>query len=154
LIGTVINVELDSLLSDTILGVTRRRIDWLLRHRPGLKMRYNLHEVLDIGMYQVKYLNWVVHEIELYGTWHATVGHGHSHALRRYEFDLSLLVKDLVEYGSDPHCHYYLGITFFAYAESQFTETSFVNRSAVDKAVHYLQLRLSSTYDDEFVEER
>lgn len=30
-------------------GATKRRIDWMLRHREGLQMRYHLHEVLDIG---------------------------------------------------------------------------------------------------------
>jgi len=39
-------------------------MDWLLKHKAGLKMRYHLHEVLDIGYYTVKNIPWVVHEIE------------------------------------------------------------------------------------------
>ncbi|RYG65337.1 hypothetical protein EON64_12170 [archaeon] len=57
-------------------GETRRYIDWCLLHRPGLKMRYALHEVLDIGHYAPKRITWVFHEIEQLGTWHKTVGHG------------------------------------------------------------------------------
>ena len=72
-------------------------------------MRYNLHEVLDIGMYNIKNIQWTIHEIEKIGSWHATVGHGHSMSLKRYEFDLDLLQKDLIIYGHDPHTHYYLG---------------------------------------------
>lgn len=117
-------------------------------------MRYSLHEVLDIGMYQVKQLNWVVHEIEQLGTWHATVGHGHSHALARYEFDLQLLHKDLLHYGHDPHVHYYLGITYFAFSEGLANEKGQTNSTSVDLAIFYLTKRISSIYDDEFVEER
>jgi hypothetical protein len=136
------------------LGVTRRRMDWLLLHRAGLKMRYSLHEVLDIGQYQVKNLDWIVYEIEQLGTWHATVGHGHSHGISRYEFDLSLLTKDLVTYPHDPHVDYYLGITNYAYAEALFSEKAYVNTSAVENAIKYLEKRVLSVYDDEFVEER
>lgn len=57
-------------------GETRRYIDWCLLHRPGLKMRYALHEVLDVGHYSPKHITWVFHEIEQLGTWHKTVGHG------------------------------------------------------------------------------
>ena len=45
-------------------NVTTRRMDWILRQKPGLKMRYHLHEVLDIGRYTVKNIPWVIHEIE------------------------------------------------------------------------------------------
>jgi len=45
-------------------NITTRRMDWLLKHKAGLKMRYHLHEVLDIGYYTVKNIPWVVHEIE------------------------------------------------------------------------------------------
>lgn len=78
-------------------------------------MRYNLHEVLDIGMYTVKNIPWVIHEIEKAGSWHTTVGHGHSMSYQRYEFDLALLEKDLTVYGHDPHTHYYLGKYYVFY---------------------------------------
>ena len=45
-------------------NITTRRMDWILRHQPGLKMRYHLHEVLDIGVYTIKNIPWVIHEIE------------------------------------------------------------------------------------------
>ena len=90
-------------------GATTRRMDWLLRHRAGLQMKYNLHEVLDIGLYSVKYVNWVAKEIEKPGTWHTSVGHGNSMSALRYQFDLTWLEKDLKTYPHDPHVHYYLG---------------------------------------------
>jgi hypothetical protein len=142
------------LFSLITLGVTRRRMDWLLLHRAGLKMRYSLHEVLDIGQYQVKNLDWIVYEIEQLGTWHATVGHGHSHGISRYEFDLSLLTKDLATYPHDPHVDYYLGITNYAFSEAMFSEKAYVNTSSVENAIKYLEKRVLSVYDDEFVEER
>jgi hypothetical protein len=135
-------------------GITRRRIDWLLLHRQGLAMRYSLHEVLDIGHYTVKEISWVAHEIEQIGTWHATVGHGNSRTAKRYEFDLELLTKDLAFYNHDPHVHYYLGITYFALAEGQLKQNGYHNATAISNAIHFLNLRLASTYDDEFVEER
>lgn len=139
---------------DDKIGISRRRIDWLLLHKPNLKMRYSLHEVLDIGLYQVKSINWIVHEIEQLGTWHATVGHGHSHGITRYEFDLALLLRDLKLYSNDPHVDYYLGITFYAYAEAVFSQSGFLNESSIERSVYFLQRRLFSTYTDEFVEER
>ena len=45
-------------------NITTRRMDWILKHKPGLKMRYHLHEVLDIGLYSIKNIPWVIHEIE------------------------------------------------------------------------------------------
>jgi hypothetical protein len=136
------------------LGITRRRIDWLLRHKADLKMRYSLHEVLDIGLYEIKPINWIVHEIEQIGTWHATVGHGHSHGITRYEFDLKLLNRDLILYPNDSHVDYYLGITYYAYAEAIFSQTGILNKTSLERSVHFLERRLYSTYTDEFVEER
>ena len=138
-------------------GVTKRRMDWMLKHREGLSMRYHLHEVLSIGMYSVKNTNWVVHEIERPGSWHTTVGHENSFSASRFLFDLDLLYKDLAIYGHDPHCHYYLGITHEAYA-SKIVKTVGPHNALVmehtEKAVHFLQLRATSVYDDEFVEQR
>lgn len=140
-------------------GFTKRRIDWFLRHRAGLAMRYHLHEVLDIGAYSnIKYIDWVAHEIERPGSWHTTVGHGNSVSIKRHEFDLQLLAKDLQQYGHDPHTHYYLGITHQAVAQglqSAGADMSLPeNRRHVDEALRYLHLRVESQYADEFAEER
>lgn len=135
-------------------GVSNRRMDWLLYHRPSLAMRYHLHEVLDIGPYNVTAIPWVFDEIEQLGTWHATVGHGNSMTSKRMEFDLSLLQKDLTVYGHDPHVHYYLGITYHSYANKVLEESGVKNYTVADKAIHFSSLRLMSTYEDEFIEER
>eukprot|EP01041_Mallomonas_annulata_P011112 gene11112-23222_t len=138
-------------------GDTTRRCDWLLKHRKGLKMRYNLHEVLDIGtQYKMKTISWTIHEIEKPGTWHSKVGHGHSMSLQRYFFDLELLYKDLKQYGHDPHTHYYLGVT----NEAVFTKS--VQKGEhhkkfeqyLNESIKYLKLRIQSTYEHEFFEER
>lgn len=139
-------------------GFSKRRMDWLLRHRKGLAMRYSLHEVLSIGQYTVKNIDWVVHEIEKPGTWHTTVGHSNSMSAQRYEFDLNLLHKDLIEYGHDPHVHYYLGITHEAYYSKSMAEVG-ANQTAyrhhLDEAIKYLTIRATAShYDDEFVEQR
>jgi hypothetical protein len=98
-------------------GLTTRNMDWLLRQRPGLRMRYALHEVLDIGPYNFTHTGWRFEEVELPGTWHASQGHGHSMSLRRYAFDLDMLALDLPVHGPrDPHINYYLGVTHWAYA--------------------------------------
>jgi len=135
-------------------GITRRRMDWMLRQKQGLAMRYHLHEVLDIGYYSVKDIKWVVHEIEQMGSWHTTVGHGNSRSSKRYGFDLNLLYKDLLTFGHDPHVHYYLGITLHAYAETLFVETGSLNHNIINEAVKYLEKRIYSVYTDEFIEER
>jgi hypothetical protein len=139
-------------------GATTRRMDWLLRHREGLKMRYNLHEVLDIGLYSIKYISWVAREIEKPGTWHTTVGHGNSFSHLRYQFDLSLLNKDLKIYPHDPHVHYYLGITHQAFAEglAHSGDAAVVHEldENLDKSIYYLKLRVFSEYDDDFIEQR
>ena len=138
-------------------GYTVRRMDWLLRHRQGLKMRYNVHEVLSLGPYTVKDIGWTVHEIERPGTWHTTVGHTSSMSSKRYEFDLQLLKKDLLEFGHDPHTHYYLGITHEAYAQSaaeMLGRESATIQEHLDEAVKYLSLRATAQYADEFIEER
>jgi hypothetical protein len=139
-------------------GDTTRRCDWLLRHRAGLAMRYNLHEVLDIGYYNWKVVNWVVREIEQSGSWHTTVGHGNSMSAKRYLFDLQLLEKDVKIYGHDPHTHYYLGITHDGYASKLLEISSGVITSEIqyhfDEAIKYLTLRAVSKYKEEFLEER
>lgn len=138
-------------------GVTRRRMDWLLKHRAGLAMRYHLHEVLDIGMYEVKNLKWEVREIEKPGSWHTTVGHTDSFAASRYLFDLDLLYKDLAVFGHDPHTHYYLGVTHEAFASKSKLQLG-VNHPEVqhhaELAVRYMKLRATTRYDDEFVDQR
>lgn len=138
-------------------GQTTRRMDWLLRNREGLQMRYHLHEVLDIGPYMVKYVDFVVREVEKPGSWHTTIGHGNSMSAKRYLFDLDLLQKDLVTYGHDPHTHYYLGITHEAYAQRLLAETGRATDTILEHvamAERFMKLRIYSEYKDEFVEER
>ncbi len=141
-------------------GVTYRQMDWMLLHREGLKMRYNLHEVLDISLdsYFVKSIPWVSHEIEQKGSWHTTVGHNNSFSLKRLMFDVSLLEKDLVEYGHDPHTHNYLGITYHGIVEELYKLSNNVMTTEVEKfialATKYLVLRATSSYESEFAEER
>lgn len=140
-------------------GITTRRMDWLLRNREGLKMRYHLHEVLDIGTYDaIKSINWVFHEIERPGTWHADVGHGHSMSLNRYIFDESMLQKDLIQYGKDPHTHYYMSITKEALANEKLKAANGVLtqdiRDDFEASNYYCKLRLTENYEDEFTEER
>ena len=69
-ISTMMKSDLD-LTSDVFYikiydrnNVTTRRLDWILRQRSGLKMRYHLHEVVDIGSRTGKSTSWVIHEIE------------------------------------------------------------------------------------------
>lgn len=136
-------------------GSTNRRMDWLLRHRDGLRMRYALHEVLDIGFYTaVTVIPWIFDEIEKPGTWHTTVGHGSSMTARRLLFDLSLLQRDLWRYGHDPHTHYYLCTSYAGLAQRQLEEQSFVNETAVDESIRFCRLRSESSYAAEFHEER
>lgn len=134
-------------------GLTTRRMDWMLLHRPGLAMRYHLHEVLDIGHYNFSLVPWVFDEIEQPGTWHSTVGHGNSMSTKRLEFDLSMLEKDLELYPHDPHTHYYLGITYQSYV-SKLAQEGHWNLTLINRAKDYLLRRLRSSYEDEFVEER
>lgn len=140
-------------------GITTRTMHWLLRHRHGLKMRYNVHEVLDIGEnYSWKNLNWVIFEIEQYGSWHTTVGHGHSMSMKRHLFDIELLEKDLIEYGHDAHTHYYLGVTHESVATYLFganvPDTNSKYLYHINEAIKYLTLRLHSKYNREYVDER
>ena len=140
-------------------GISTRRCDWLLRHREGLAMKYHLHEVLDIGeSYSPIGINWVVREIEQSGSWHTTVGHGHSMSAQRYVFDLEMLEKDRELYGHDPHVHHYLGITHQAYAERLLDSNGYVMTDEIQyhatEAIKYLKLRILSTYKSEFMEQR
>lgn len=112
-------------------GMTKRAMDWCLRHRQGLSMAYALHEVLSIGYYTHKPIDWVFREVER-SSWHKTAGHAHSMSQGRYAFDLQLLYTDLPLHGHDPHIHYYLGITHHAHMEAIFTHNRTV--SAVDLA--------------------
>lgn len=50
-------------------NMTTRRLNWILKQRPGLKMRYHLHEVFDIGDCTLKATPWIVHEIERVSNW-------------------------------------------------------------------------------------
>jgi hypothetical protein len=139
-------------------GQTTRRCDWLLRHREGLAMRYHLHEVLDIGHYEYTTVSWVVHEIEQKGSWHTSVGHTDSFSAQRMQFDLDLLYEDLEMYGHDPHTHKYLGVTHMGYAEKIFEANGNVLNEMIEshiaKGRYFLELRLNSTYENEFPEER
>mmetsp|Transcript_25503 Transcript_25503/g.37637 ORF Transcript_25503/g.37637 Transcript_25503/m.37637 type:complete len:1617 (-) Transcript_25503:131-4981(-) len=140
-------------------GITTRRCDWLLRHREGLAMRYHLHEVLDIGETYIPYrIPWIVHEIEQKGSWHTTVGHGHSMSAQRYIFDLQLLQKDLEMYGHDPHTHHYLGVSHEAYVEKMLQSNGNILteelRGHLDESIKYLTLRVTGVYKTEFLEER
>jgi len=136
-------------------GATFRQMDWLLRHRQGLRMKYAIHEVLDIGMYSVKTIDWVLHEIEKPGSWHSKVGHGNSMSFNRYLFDLSLLSKERDMYGHDPHTHHYLGITHHAVVEnapSDFPKEELDYHK--NEAIKYLSLRATAKYTSEFPDER
>lgn len=131
---------------------------WILNHRKGLRMRYHVHEVLDIGeQYTYRNLNWVIKEIEKPGTWHNTVGHGSSMSSKRFLFDLSLLNKDLIEYGHDSHTHYYLGVTYEAVATALYQTNGSLSMDIIyhyNQAIKYLQMRIESSYPREFVEDR
>jgi hypothetical protein len=135
-------------------GVTRRAMDWLLKHRKGLKMKYRLHEVLDIGQYTFKEIGWIAKEVEQSGSWHTTVGHVDSMSIARLNFDLALLHKDLEDFGDDPHVYYYLGVTYNAVAEKQYLQQGFLNKTATAHAVEFATLRLTANFTAEFMEER
>jgi hypothetical protein len=72
---------------------------------------------------------------------------------KRYEFDLALLNKDLVLYGHDPHTHYYLGVSYEAFAKESLNHLSpkqtqqlpKLISSSIDESIKYLQLRALST---------
>lgn len=137
--------------------ITKRRMDWMLKHRAGLEMQYHLHEVLHIGYYKVKSIQWEVHEIEKPGSWHTTVGHGNSFGAARYKFDLDLLYKDLELFGIDPHTHYYLGVTHEAYATKSSAQLGIAHPDVqhhVELAIKYLTLRATVNYEDEFPDQR
>ena len=152
-------------------GHTTRNVDWLLRNRPGLRMRYALHEVLDIGWYDATVIRWRAEEVERHGTWHADSGHGHSMSLQRYAFDLDMLYKDFAAYpqGLDPHVNYYLGVTHSAYVNNLeatiFNNTGRVNvyddpdaRRDIELhrglAIGNSTLRVLVPYREEFLEQK
>jgi len=74
-------------------------------------------------------------------------------SVKRYEFDLSLLQKDLVIYGHDPHTHYYLGITHHAWAEGVIQKLQEQQSMQIppevtynlNEAIKYLSLRALAT---------
>ena len=142
-------------------GVTDRVSNWLLRHRAGLRMKYHVHEVLDFDHCDAREsfselsLTWVVREVEQSGSWHTTVGHGHSMSAQRYLFDLSLLEKDLAMYGHDPHTHYYLGVTHYKYAQISQLDDVHV-KGHIGEAKKYFRMRIEETYNttDEPAERR
>ena len=137
--------------------LNKRKMDWLLRHRKGLSMKFHMHEVLSIGDYTVKHINWEVREVEKQGTWHTTVGHSSSVSADRYKFDLQLLYRDLNMYGHDPHPHYYLGVTHENYATKMAPVLGIHHpevRENVDKAIEFFTKRVTSVYDDELLEQR
>lgn len=97
-------------------GSFSRQMDWMIRHMPGIRMKYTVHELLDIEnmddlkIHNVRSISFIVQEVKNDGTWHAQVGHGTSSSYKRKLFDLSLLAKDYKTYGdSDPRIHYYIG---------------------------------------------
>lgn len=141
-------------------GELSRHMDWLLLHRNNLKMKYNLHEVIDIPFHDSKLISWVIHEVELPGSWHTTAGHGHSMSAKRLSFDLQLLQKDLARYDHDRHTHKYLGLTFAGYAERLMVVNYAVSDDAatiqysIEQAIHYLMLCSTSIYDEESLEDR
>jgi len=134
-----------------------RKMDWLLKNKPGLSMKYNLHEVLSIGNYEAVHIPWEVREVAKEGTWHSTVGHGDSASAERYKSDLRLLYLDLEQYGHDPHTHYYLGSAHQSYAmQAQHALGLYSDevQHHVDQAVHFLELRARSLYEAELLEQR
>jgi hypothetical protein len=137
--------------------ITNRQMDWIMRHKPTNRMRYHLHEVVDIGPYNVSAIPFIVHEIEQPGTWHSSVGHENSFSMKRFMFDLDLLRKDLVTYGHDPHTHYYLGTTNCAVLgkiDLKNPPAGMDVQNFTDGCIRYLTTRVESTYQSEFVEER
>jgi hypothetical protein len=138
-------------------GLTQRKMDWLFTNRPGLAMKYHVHEVVAIGSYSVLRTNWVVREVAKKGSWHTTVGHAASDSSNRNLFDLELVYKDLEEYGHDPHTHFYLGMLHEGYLAQMLTtlgpdHPDILNHT--ERALKYLELRATSYYDDEFLEQR
>ena len=63
----------------------------------------------------------------------------------------------MIPYGHDPHTHYYLGVTHEAYADKTFQANRMYTEEIayhLNQSVHYLTLRATATYRDEFLEER
>lgn len=135
----------------------KRKMDWLLRNKAGLAMRYHLHEVVFIGAYTWKNIGWEIREVEKTGTWHSTVGHDTSTSAERYKFDLELLYKDLAMYGHDPHTHYYLGMTHKNVVSKMAAQGQLQSAEAQEhlaRAIKYFELRVNSMYAEELLEER
>ena len=138
-------------------GRTVRKMDWILRNRAGLMMRYHMHEVIAIGKYVVKNTNWVVREVVKPGSWHTSAGHGSTTSAKRYEFDLALLYKDLEAYGHDPHTHYYLGVTHHSLAVKAYATLGLYHQDVqahTESALRYMELRATAHYEEELMEER
>lgn len=99
-------------------GTFSRQMDWLIRHMPGIYMKYSVHELLeiehmpDLKSHNVRAISFVVQEVKKEGTWHTQEGHGHANSYKRKLFDLSLLAKDYKIYGdTNSRIHYYLGMS-------------------------------------------
>jgi hypothetical protein len=149
-------------------GNTARRGIWLLLHRQGITMQYNLHEIVNANIASIKNTEWVVYEIEQKGSWHTRVGHSFSGASKRFLFDLKYLEKDLIEYGWDAHTHYHLGVTHLAYVEAVLHEKKMMEAEDSDsydsldagllhhfhEARKYLKLRATARYNIESIEDR
>lgn len=134
-----------------------RKMDWLLKNKPGLSMKYHLHEVLSIGNYIPKSIAWEVREVAKAGTWHETVGHGSMDSALRLKSDLLLLYKDLEMYQHDPHVHYYLGSTHQSYAEKAQHTVGLDSEEVqdhIDRAIQHYELRARSAYEEELLEQR
>jgi hypothetical protein len=136
-----------------------RRCDWLLRHRPGLRMRYRLHEVLDFGdeTYTPKHLAWEVREISKDAAWHGKL-HGHSKSTQRNLFDLSWIGLDMEEYPRDPHTSFYMGSSSFAYVKARLLEGVPHGARELVPHVHnartYLRMRAAEYFEHEYFEQR
>ena len=135
--------------------VSARTADWLLTHKANLKMRYHLHEVIDIGVYSAQIIHFAVNETYSVGTWHSTVGHGTSNSLNRILFDISMLKTDLETYGHDPRTHLYLGLTnSYALQAAKAEGRAIAKDEFLVPALDMLTRRVTSTYKEEFVDDR
>jgi hypothetical protein len=110
-------------------GLTTRYCNWLMRHQPGLRYDYYVHELLrfpDGGpVFETQKITaWEVAEAESDHSWHQTVGHGAkkgaSRTYKRFLFDIALLEREQAseQYRDSPHTLYYLGAAHCALVES------------------------------------
>mmetsp|Transcript_15340 Transcript_15340/g.23095 ORF Transcript_15340/g.23095 Transcript_15340/m.23095 type:complete len:1139 (-) Transcript_15340:103-3519(-) len=90
-------------------------VNWLLRHKNGLAMRYNANEVLDIGEnYSETFTNWTVRTPKS-----RRLGKSSSYvSLERWNDKIRYIEEDIVQYGSNPYFHYHLGRSHIRYIEA------------------------------------